>query len=71
LIIAKHEGYNCYTLFVVQTNDVGAFKINYKADHNYKEAIMEALENGINIIAYDLKVTYNSILLGNRLNIEY
>jgi sugar fermentation stimulation protein A len=71
MVIAKHEGYNCHILFVAQTNDVRTVKINYKVDSNFNEALKEALENGINLIAYDLKVTYDSILLGNRLNIEY
>ena len=61
LIKAKKEGYECYVIFVIQMSDVEYFTPNRKMHKELADALKEASECGINILAYDCNVTSDSI----------
>ncbi|MBP1549112.1 MAG: DNA/RNA nuclease SfsA, partial [Oscillospiraceae bacterium] len=51
------EGYEAYLFFVVQMKGVKYFTLNDKTDPKFAEAVREASERGVKIIAYDCSVT--------------
>lgn len=61
LISAKKEGYEAYILFVIQMEKVSLFKPNTKMHKAFAEALREAKEKGVNIIAVNCVVTKDTI----------
>ena len=51
------EGYEAYLFFVIQMRCVKYFTLNDKTDPKFAEAVREASERGVKIIAYDCSVT--------------
>lgn len=58
---AQKEGYETYIFFVVQMKGVSYFTPNKKTQPEFADALIEAEENGVKIIAYDCLVTEDSI----------
>lgn len=56
LIRAAQEGYECYVLIVIQMKDVSVFRPNGKTDPAFAQALREAKEAGVKIIAMDCLV---------------
>ncbi len=61
LIKAKSDGYESYIIFVIQMSDVEYFTPNKKMHLELADALQEASNNGVNILAYDCNVTPDSI----------
>lgn len=61
LIKAKEEGYESYILFVVQLEDFKYFEANKKTDPKFAEALKNAEDKGVHIIAKSCKVTFDSL----------
>lgn len=61
LIKARQEGYEAYVLFVIQMKNVKYFMPNDKTDPKFAKALWEARKQGVNILAYDCKVTKDSM----------
>lgn len=61
LVKAKKEGYEAYVFFVIQMKDVRYFTPNTKTHPQFAEALAKAAEAGVNILAYDCMVSYDSI----------
>lgn len=61
LIKAKEEGYESYILFVVQLEDFKYFEANKKTDPKFAEALKNAEDKGVHIIAKSCKVTSDSL----------
>lgn len=57
LIRAAQEGYGAYILFVIQMADVISIHPNDATDPVFGQALREAAENGVRILAYDCAVT--------------
>ena len=55
------EGYEAYVLFVVQTEGVKYFVPNRATDPKFAEALESAAEKGVKILAYDCRVTPESV----------
>jgi|GEM_PF-32404 len=66
LIKAKKEGYETYIVFVIQMNTVKYFTPNDKTHPEFKDALLDAKDKGVNILAYDCYVTKESIAINNR-----
>lgn len=61
LIKARQEGYEAYVLFVIQMKNIKYFMPNDKTDPKFAKALWEARKQGVNILAYDCKVTKDSM----------
>lgn len=61
LVKAKEDGYEVYVLFVIQMKNVKYFMPNDKTDPKFAKALWEARKQGVNILAYDCKVTKDSM----------
>lgn len=69
LIKAKKEGYETSILFVIQMKGVKGFSPNTKTDPKLAEALKEAENNGVNILAYDCLVTENEMIIDSPVDV--
>ncbi|MGN1166565.1 MAG: A/G-specific adenine glycosylase [Lachnospiraceae bacterium] len=60
---AVREGYDAYVFFVIQMNDVRYFTPNTETHPQFAEALKEAAEAGVKVIAYDCQVESDSICI--------
>ena len=63
LIRAKKEGYETYVFFVIQMENVRYFTPNTDTHPAFAEALKRAAAAGVKILAYDCKVTPDSIMI--------
>lgn len=63
LMTAVKNGYEAYVCFVIQMENVRFFAPNRKAQPKFAEALICAAKAGVHIMAYDCKVTSDSIFL--------
>jgi len=70
LIEAKKDGYHSYVVFVVQMKDVKYFTPNIKMHKELGDALIEAQNAGVNVLAYDCEVTPNSIEIKDEVNVK-
>lgn len=70
LIEAKKDGYYSYVVFVVQMKDVKYFTPNIKMHKELGDALIEAQNAGVNVLAYDCEVTPNSIEIKDEVNVK-
>ena len=68
---AVKEGYEAYVFFVIQMKGVKYFTPNRKTHAAFAEALRNAKEQGVNILAYDCKVTKDSIELANEVPVIF
>lgn len=61
LMRAVKEGYEAYVFFVIQMKDVCCFMPNTDTHPQFAEALREAEKVGVKLLAYDCKVTKDSI----------
>lgn len=69
LMDAKNNGFNAKIMFVIQFENAKKFIPNYKTDKKFKEALIEAEKNGVEIVAYDTRVTENSMEINGRVEV--
>lgn len=67
---AVKEGYKAIALFVIQMNDVKYFVPNRKTHPEFADELKKAAENGVNLLAFDCKVTPHSIEIDKRVPIK-
>ncbi|WP_148558326.1 DNA/RNA nuclease SfsA [Terrisporobacter glycolicus] len=65
LIKAKEEGYLAYIILVIQMEDVLYFTPNIDMHKEFGDALKEADEKGVKVLAYDSKVEIDNITLNN------
>ena len=70
LIEAKKDGYYSYVVFVVQMKDVQYFTPNIKMHKELGDALIEAQNAGVNVLAYDCEVNPNSIEIKDEVNVK-
>ena len=70
MIEAVKEGYRGYILFVIQKDNVKYFEPNDTTHKAFGDALREAKKKGVEILAYDTKITKNSIVLGKEVEIR-
>ncbi len=63
LIDAVKNGYKAQLLFVIQMDKVISFSPNWHEQPAFAEALIEAQNAGVEILAYSCKVTKNSLIL--------
>lgn len=67
---AVKEGYKAFALFIIQMNDVKYFEPNRKTHPEFADELKKADENGVNLLAFDCKVTPHSIDIDKRVPIK-
>ena len=63
LIEAKHKGYRVFVLFVIQMEGVKYFTPNRQTHPEFAEALRRAARAGVEILAYDCRVTPDSMII--------
>ncbi len=64
LAAAVHDGYECYVIFVIQMCGVHCFSPNEATDPNFAKELRQAAEAGVHVLAYDCRVTEDSLVMG-------
>lgn len=65
LMEAAREGYETYIIFVIQMENVKYFTPNRATHPEFADALIEARQAGVKILAYDCKVTPKSMEIQN------
>ena len=63
---AVKDGYEAYVFFVIQMKGVHCFMPNTDTHPQFAEALREAAADGVKVIAYDCKVTKDSIKIADK-----
>ncbi len=71
LIECVKEGYDAYIIFVIQMKGARYFTPNYDTHPEFGYALKKAYEDGVNVLAYDCKVTESSITLDEPVEIRF
>lgn len=69
LVDVVREGNRAGVLFLIQMEKVNLFRPYDEMDKKFGEALRYASENGVDIFAFDCKVTESSITLNNRVQV--
>ena len=67
LMVAVAEGYEAYVFFVVQMENVKCFSPNKMTHPEFADMLVKAARAGVKIVAYDCKVTEQSISLNKEI----
>ena len=70
LIRARSEGYLAYVIFVVQMKGMKDVSPNYDTHPEFGEALAKAAEAGVSILAYDCKVTPDSLAIDSQIEFK-
>lgn len=70
MIKAADEGYIGIIFFLIQMKGPKEFRLNWKMDKDFSEAVKLASNSGISIMAYDSFVSENSIEIGEPIDIN-
>ena len=70
LINAKKKGYQAYILFLIQRESCDSFKIAKDIDKDYELTLREAINNGIQILCYNCKLSNEEIIINKQVNYE-
>lgn len=73
LMALKKEGHRAVMLFVVQRQDVDHFRPAWAIDPAYSEGLLEASENGVEVLAYQCTMGPDEIFIQKKLScfLEY
>lgn len=69
LIHAVSEGYEAYALFVIQMKKVLEFRANTDTHPEFAQALKEAADAGVQILAYDCLVTEDTLTVGDAVKV--
>lgn len=70
LIRVKESGMRAVMFYVIQRSDVSVFGPAYGIDPTYAEALKKAIDNGVEVFAYQAKVTPKGIELIKQLSVD-
>ncbi len=70
LIEAKKNGYEAYLMFVIQMKGVTHLEPNYRTHKAFGEALMQAKEAGVQILAYDCQVAPDGLWIEDEVPVE-
>ncbi|MBC8014359.1 MAG: DNA/RNA nuclease SfsA [Sporomusaceae bacterium] len=69
MIKAVEAGYGGYIFLLIQMKGVDYFRPNTKMDGDFSNALIQAVQKGVILLAYDSLVSANEIVLGEVVNI--
>ena len=64
------EGYGAYVLFVIQMKDVAYFHPNDATDPDFGQALREAAQKGVQVLAMDCEITENTMVIRDPVEIR-
>lgn len=64
LVHCLQEGFEAYVVFIVQMKDILYFEPNWDTHPDFGEALCQAADRGVRVLALDCQVTENSITAG-------
>ena len=67
---AVKEGYRAYIIFVIQMKKIHTFGPNYETHPEFGEALINAVKEGVQVLAYDCEVTPDTLALDRPVNID-
>ena len=67
---AKSQGYDAYSIFVIQMKGVTTFKPNDKTHPEFGKALRNAVEKGVTALAFDCIVTPDSVKIDSPIEIK-
>ncbi len=70
LLNAKKKGYDIFLVFVIQRADCQKFTIAEDIDSNYAKLLRKALNNKLNLLCYDCKISPKGIKLNQKINFK-
>lgn len=70
LVQAGREGYKAYILFLIQMKGIRYFEPNDKTHPAFGESLRKAEGEGVSLLAYDCKVTKDSLVLDREVDIK-
>jgi len=70
LIACRKAGYEAYILFVIQMKGVKVFEPNDATHKAFGDGLRMAEKSGVNILAYDCKVTEDSIKIDKKVKVK-
>ncbi|MDO4544589.1 MAG: DNA/RNA nuclease SfsA [Bacillota bacterium] len=70
LIKAKAAGCHAAIIFVIQMKGVNKFEPNYETHPQFGEALKQAKDAGVEILAYDCRVSENELTIGDTVEVE-
>lgn len=70
LVKAKTEGFHAYILFVIQMSGMNLFIPNDVTHKAFGDALRSASKNGVNVLAYECKVTSGTLEITNPVSID-
>lgn len=71
MLKAKKGGYDNFIFFLIQMPDIKYFRPNEEMDPKFSETLIKAKEGGVNILAYNCRVTKDQIELANRVELLF
>ena len=66
----KQKGYGAYVLFVIQMEGVKYLHPNDLTDKPFGQALRQAKNAGVQILAYDCKITENTMNIRNKVDVK-
>ena len=66
----KKQGYGAYVLFVIQMEGVKYLHPNDLTDKPFGDALRQAKEAGVEILAYDCKITVDSMKINEKVDVK-
>lgn len=69
LIKAKKAGYEAYIIFLIQMKEIHRFSPNVEMHKDFAEALKEATERGVKVMAFDSLVTDDSIAVDKEVQV--
>ncbi len=69
LLDSLENGFSSYLIFLIQINDIHHFRPNEEMDPKFSKALRTAQEKGLKILAYNSKVTRDSIEIDKKIDI--
>lgn len=67
---AVENGYTAYAVFIIQMKGIKYFEPNYQMHQAFGDALNEAAEAGVNVLAFDCVVTEDSICIDNSIPVR-
>lgn len=64
-------GINSYALFIIQMENISFFTANEERHYAFAEALRSAKNKGVHVLAYDCKVSKDSLTLNNPIEIKF
>ena len=70
LVKATKEGYEAYLFFVIQMKGVSYFEPNRSTHPEFEQALLDAVNEGVHVLAYDCEVGIDSLTINEPVEVR-